>query len=228
MANQSFLDLYGSVDLEEFIDKIRLYSIQKLSQEDLDKWTSEKITMRANISLLEKQQIMIEASLLLFKMDISIEYSIIEAEKFKFFNVLMGCYTNITWPKEKEKELCTIKNYDLIAPLVKPWVLKACEFDYKDTCALIDQTFDWHRLQDLINMIEGLDFNKLSEVTKENQSFMESLETPEGKEKMSQLLEIARFGDPTTTKVVEALKIDSALMARNSANIKNNKKKKSS
>ena len=214
MVNQVFLDTYGAVPLEELIDKIRLFSLGELSQEELDGWSGEKIIMRANIGILEKQAIMFEAVSKVELSDLGAEFNLLELEKYKFFHVLIGTYTNITIPEDKEDALCNFKNYDLIMPLVKPWVLKACEFDYRETCALIDQNFDWHRLKDLMTLMDSFNVDKLEELTARNEEFVRQMQTEEGRAISQQLLDIVAFNDPATAKIVNATKYDTVLKLR--------------
>ena len=116
-----------NISLEELIEKSKQYQQDIITQKELSEWANTNFIIREYIPIQEKQFAIMDICFQYEFSDYSFtELKILEAEKFKFFKCLLGLYTNIEIPTEKEKfeTLCAFENYDLLSPIVEYYIYK--------------------------------------------------------------------------------------------------------
>ena len=197
----------SSIELKEVIEKCQEYQNGNIDRDTLSKWANENFIIREYIGIHEKHKIIMEICFEYeFNSDVFNDIRILETEKFKFYNCLLNAYTNIIIPTQKEdyENICTLKNLDLLSPILEYYIYQHCSYDYDKLIKMIDNCFNYDNLTNLVELLDNFDKDSLEKATKSNNNLISKLE--ENKELIKDLKDLSTFEDPGVVEVVKNFK----------------------
>lgn len=205
------------IPLEEAILTANKFISGEMTEDQLSIW-GIKISVKPYIPTMDKLRVMMQVTQ-------NAEYSIVDTLEIKtlefykslFFDALLE-YTNIDNTNEK---LHTFVNYDLLYPILSSFILQYCEKDYNMLVQMIKDTINFYNIKETNESLKDISVDALEKNNKANKKLVDSLTND--KDMVKDLKDIMIFNDPTTQKVVEAIKKQSLEKANESIKEKTKK-----
>lgn len=180
-----------------------------ISQEELAEAT-KNLAVRHYIGIEEKIEIIQDILYNSYYTMFPIENKIKGLEIAKILKGFLAYFTNLTYDEKDKEEINNNDVYiyeviNLVLFVGSPKLVELFEKDYNKLCDMLDATVMQGDVNNLLNLLEGLDTEVLEKENKKlRKAIKDVTKTEEGQKAVADLLEIARFNDPVAKKMVEA------------------------
>lgn len=198
----------NTIKLQDLLARCSEFLNGMIGQEELSD-AVKNLQLRYFIPMNEKvkiiQDILYETN---FNIE-SLENKIRDLEVAKILKGFLAYFTNLEYEKIDYELInnCDIYTYETLYVVLyigSPELVKLIEKDYSTLCNMIDSIVLQGDISQVLSIFEDLDFSELAKENKKlRRSFKEITTTNEGQKAISDLLEIARFNDPTMKKIIE-------------------------
>jgi hypothetical protein len=188
------------ISITEVVEKCTQFLSNEITLEELQEW-AKKIKIVSYLPILKKLNIL--SQIFLFEEFLESQMTplkVIQIETIKFWKILLA-YTNI---KTNEKDMQTFENYDICFPLLYEWILAYCSIDYSNFVNMLEKGVNIENVANLSEIMGNIDADVLTKNTKELKKVMKEIQN--NKETYNTMVELMKFNDPLTTKVVEGIK----------------------
>ena len=160
------------ITLPYLVNEVSKYVRGQSTVEELNK-LGDKINIITYIPILQKFSL---AMMLVFNLNNEIlentEIKAISLQKHLFFDVLLNKYAMIDI---SEAKLCTYETYDLLYPVLAPYILQYCENDYRNFESIIKDTMNFNNIQEFGELLEKVDYKRLEKANEANVQALEEL-----------------------------------------------------
>lgn len=90
---------------------------------------------------------------------------------------------------------------DILYPIFAPYILQYCKPDYDNFVRMMEETLNLYHIQELVDVMESVDYKKLEENTKENKKLFDDLNN--NKDIIKELKELGFAFNPETRKIIK-------------------------
>lgn len=196
------------IKFQDLVNKCSEFLNGVITQEELAEATKD-MRVRYYIPMKEKIEIIQDIFYESYYIMEPLELRVMGIEISKFLKGFMAYFSNIEYTEE-DKELlnhCDESTYEALNQVLfigSPDLTVLFEKDYKCLCEIINNISLQADINGVLNVLEGLDTEALKEENKKlRRSFKDITKSKEGQRAVADLLEIARFNDPTMKKIIE-------------------------
>ena len=196
------------IKFQDLVNKCSEFLNGTITQEELAEATKD-LRVRYYIPMKEKIEIIQDILYESYFIMEPIELKVKGIEISKILKGFLAYFNNIEYSAEDKKLIneCDEYCYEMINLVIcvgSPELVKLFEKDYEQLCRMLDVTVAQGDINNLLNILQGLDTETLKkENDKLRRSFKDITKTEEGQKAVADLLEIARFNDPTMKKIIE-------------------------
>ena len=202
------------IKFQDLLARCEEYLNNTITQEELAEAT-KSLFVRYYIPMKEKIEIIQDILYESYFIMEPIELRIKGIEISKILKGFLAYFGNIDYTTDDKKLIdeCDEATYEIINLVLyvgSPELVKVFERDYEQLCRMLDNIVAQGDINNLFNVFRSLDMETLKkENDKFRRSFKDITKTEEGQRVVKDLLEIARFNDPTTKKIIENETIES-------------------
>lgn len=161
----------GKITLAELIYSTIKFIRGEITQSDYAEF-GKTLMIRPYIPMSEKIRIVAK-----IQFDVNNDYAgeVASAVLMKdlFYDGLLGGYALID---VSDKKLTTFENMDLLYPMIAPFILQYVNADYDSLTQMINNCFNFYNMKDMVKILEGVDYKKIEESTKENKKIIYEIE----------------------------------------------------
>lgn len=161
----------GKITLAELIYSTIKFIRGEITQSDYAEF-GKTLMIRPYIPMSEKIRIVAK-----IQFDVNNDYTgeVASAVLMKdlFYDGLLGGYALID---VSDKKLTTFENMDLLYPMIAPFILQYVNADYDSLTQMINNCFNFYNMKDMVKILEGVDYKKIEESTKENKKIIYEIE----------------------------------------------------
>lgn len=161
----------GKITLAELIYSTIKFIRGEITQSDYAEF-GKTLMIRPYIPMSEKIRIVAK-----IQFDINNDYTgeVASAVLMKdlFYDGLLGGYALID---VSDKKLTTLENMDLLYPMIAPFILQYVNADYDSLTQMVNNCFNFYNMKDMVKILEGVDYKKIEESTKENKKIIYEIE----------------------------------------------------
>ena len=161
----------GKITLAELIYSTIKFIRGEITQSDYAEF-GKTLMIRPYIPMSEKIRIVAK-----IQFDVNNDYTgeVASAVLMKdlFYDGLLGGYALID---VSDKKLTTFENMDLLYPMIAPFILQYVNADYDSLTQMINNCFNFYNMKDMVKILEGVDYKKIEESTKESKKIIYEIE----------------------------------------------------
>ena len=194
------MKLNGKLSFREILGMCTSFIKGEIKPEEFSEWL-ETINVRSYIPALDKLAIIMTITSYAHFSDVETqEVLVLEMYKNIFFYLYLGGYLGVDIiPSD-----ITYENYDLLEPLIGPWIEVYSKRDIEIFKEMLHDSLDFYGMNSVTETLNSIDYTAIQESTDANKKFLEEL----GKnvELTKNLKDIMDFNDPLTKKVVDEIK----------------------